>query len=107
MPKIELDITRANKTIIFFRNRMLLSLINTIQIFITIRIINFHVDNIPILFFLCLKNMYIFGIYLNNIINQFICQDSKNILIICKRRYFLFFVNKNNKIDVDIYLIKA
>lgn len=69
MPKIELDITRANKTTICFKNKMFLNSIGTIQIFICISIANFYVINIPTLFFLCLKNRNTFNIYLNNITN--------------------------------------
>ncbi len=84
MSEIELDITSANKAIIYFKSRIPLSLIGIVHIFIFIGIINFHIVNIPTPFLLCLKDIDTLGIYLNNITNQLICQDSKNIPIFCK-----------------------
>lgn len=46
------------------------------------------------------------SIYLNNITNQLIYQNGKNIPIFCNYRYFWLFINTNNKIATDIYLIK-
>lgn len=63
---------------------MVLSSIDIIQVPISIGTINFHMINILILFFLNLKDMNRFDIYLNNIINQFNCHNSKNIPITCK-----------------------
>lgn len=67
-----------------FGKRNTLSLIDTIQVNISISIINFHFIDIHILFLLYLKNMDTLSIYLNNITNQLICQDNKSIFIICK-----------------------
>lgn len=69
MLEIKLDITCANKTIIYFGSRILLSLIDTVQLLISISTANFYVINILILFFFCLKDIDVFGIYLNNITN--------------------------------------
>lgn len=84
MLKVKLDTTRANEVIIYFGNKMTLSLIGTIQVFISIGITNFHIVNIPNPFFLYLKNINKVGIYLNNISNQLICQNGKNNLIFYK-----------------------
>lgn len=69
MLKIELEIIYANKTTIYFKSKMLLNLIGTIQVFIPINITNFYIIDILIPFFFCLKNINILSIYLNNIIN--------------------------------------
>ena len=84
MPEIELNTTRANEATICFGSRMSLSSIGTVQIFTPVGTTNFHVIDIPISFLLCLKDMDTLGIYLNNITNQLICQDSKKIPIFCK-----------------------
>ena len=73
MLEIKLNVIYANKTIIYFKSRILLSFINIIQVFIFISIKNFYIIDILILFLFYLKNINIFGIYLNNIINQLIC----------------------------------
>lgn len=69
MSKIELDITYASKTIICFEIEISLSLISIIQVFIFVNSINFHIINIFTPFFFYLKDINIFDIYLNNIIN--------------------------------------
>lgn len=69
IPEIELNITHANKATIYFKNRLFLNLIDIFQVLTLIGTANFYVVNIPISFFLCLKDMDIFGIYLNNITN--------------------------------------
>ena len=69
MSKIELDITSANKAIIWFRSKMLMSLIGIVQVLISVGITNFHIINILTLFLFCLENMDIFSIYFNNITN--------------------------------------
>ena len=51
--------------------------------------------------------MDILSIYLNNITNQLICQNGKSIPIFCKWGHFWFFVNKNNKITLGIFLTEA
>ena len=79
MPEIKLDITRANEATICFESGMPLSSINTVQLLTLFGIANFHVVDTSTPFLFCLKNMDIFGIYLNNITNQLICQDGKNI----------------------------
>lgn len=84
MLEIELNTTRIIKAIIYFGSRILLSLIGKIQLLISSNTVNFHIIDIPILFFLYLKNIVIFDIYLNNIINQLICQNDKNISIFYK-----------------------
>ena len=53
------------------------------------------------------KDIDILGIYLNNITNQLICQDGKNIQIICKWGHPWFFINKNNKIATSIFFTEA
>lgn len=62
MPKIELEITRINKVIIYFESGLFLSLIDTVQVFISIDTVNFHFVNIPSSFLLCLKDMDILDI---------------------------------------------
>lgn len=84
MPEIELNTTRTNKTIICFGSGIILSSIDTIQVLIPVGIANFYVVNIPTPFLLCLKDINILSIYLNNITNHLICQDGKSILIICQ-----------------------
>lgn len=59
MPKIKLDIININKVIIYFESKMSLSLINIIQIFISINIENFYIVNIFTLFFLFVRYGYI------------------------------------------------
>ena len=107
MPEIELDTTRANKATICFGSRMPLSSIGTIQVFTPISTTNFYVVDTPTPFLFCLKDMDTLGIYLNNITNQLICQDGKNISIFCKWGHLWFFVNKNNKIAAGIHLTEA
>ena len=87
MPKIELDTIYANETTICFESGMPLSSIDIIQVFISVGITNFHVVDISTPFLLCLKDIDILSIYLNNIINQLICQNGKNIPIFCKWRH--------------------
>lgn len=84
IPEIELDITYTIKAIIFFESKMPLSLISTIHIHTSMDITNFYIIDIPILFSLCFKDINILGIYLNNIINLFICLNGKNFFINCK-----------------------
>lgn len=86
MPEIELDTICVNEATICFENGVPLSSIDIVQILISIGIINVHIVDIPILFLLCLKDIDTLGIYLNNITNQLICQNDKNILIFCKWR---------------------
>ena len=52
---------------------MPLSSIDTVQVFIPVGTANFHVIDTLTPFFLCLKDMDILEIYLNNITNQLIC----------------------------------
>lgn len=78
-----------------------------IQVFTSIGTTNFQVIDILILFFFCVKNIDTFGIYSNNITNQLICHDSKNILIFCKWGHLWFFINKNNKIAAGIHFTEA
>lgn len=73
MSEIKLDIIYVNKTIICFGNRISLSLIDIIQVPRSIDTTKFYIINIYTLFFLDLKDIDIFSIYLNNITNQFIC----------------------------------
>lgn len=73
MPKIKLDTTRTNETTISFGSKIPLNSIGTVQVFIYIGITNFYVIDTPTLFLLCLKNIDILSIYLNNITNQLIC----------------------------------
>lgn len=80
----KLNTTYINKIIICFESKIFLDLINTIQVYISIDIANFYNINIYILVFFYLKNMDTFNIYLNNIINQLICQNGKSIFIIYK-----------------------
>ena len=84
MPEIELNTTNANEAIIYFGSGMPLSSIGIVQVFTLINTTSFNIVNKFILFFFYLKNMDIFDIYLNNIINQLISQDEKNIPIFCK-----------------------
>ena len=84
MSEIALDTTRTNEATIYFGSEILLSSIGTIQVYIPVGTTNFHVVDTPTPFFLCLKNMDTLGIYLNNITNQLICQDGKNISIFRK-----------------------
>ncbi len=107
MPEIELDTTHANEATICFGSGLLLSSLGTVQVFTPIGTTNFQVIDIPTPFLLCLKNIDIFGIYWNNIFNQLICQNGKNIPIFCKWRHPWFFVNINNKIALGIFLTKA
>ena len=107
MPEIELDTTRANEATICFGSGMLLSSIGIVQVFTPIGTTNFHVVDTPIPFLLCLKDMDTLGIYLNNITNQLICQDGKNIPIFSNWGHPWFFVNKNNKIAAGIHLTEA
>lgn len=79
---IKLNITYGNEATICFECGILLSLISTIQVNISVDTTNVHVVDISTLLFLCLKDMDILGIYLNNITNQLICQDGKNVSII-------------------------
>lgn len=84
MLEIMLDTTPANKAIIFIESEISLNSINIIQVSILVSTTNFYIVDLFILFFLYLKNMDILSIYLNNIINQLIYQNSKNISIFCK-----------------------
>ncbi len=107
MPEIKLDTTRANEATICFGSGLPLSSIGTVQVFTLVGTANFHVVDTPTPFLLYLKDMDILGIYLNNITNQLICQNGKNILIFRKWGHPWFFVNKNNKIASSIFLIEA
>lgn len=107
MPEIKLYIICANKVIIYFGSRLLWSSIDIVQVLTPIGITNFHVIDISTLFLLYLKDMDIFNMYLNNITNQLICQNSKSISIFYKQRHLWFFVNKNNTIISSIFLIKV
>ena len=73
MPKIELDITCANEATLYFENIISLSLIGTVQVFISVGTTNFYIIDIHTPFFLYLKDINTLSIYLNNITNQFIC----------------------------------
>lgn len=84
IPSIELNIIYTNKTIICFESKTFLSFINTIQINILVDIANFYVIDTFTPFFLYLKDINIFNIYLNNITNQLIHQDNKSVFIIHK-----------------------
>lgn len=84
MSLAKLDTTCANEAIIYFRNGILLSLIGTIRVDILVGMANFHVVNTSNPFLLCLKNINTLEVYLNNITNQLIYQDGKNIPILCK-----------------------
>lgn len=104
---IELNITCTNKVIICFKSGIPLNSIGIIQVFISISTTNFHIVDILTSFFRYLKNLDILSIYLNNIINQLICQNGINILIFCKWKHLWFFIHKNNKIAASIHLTKA
>ena len=67
--EIELNITYANKATIYFKSKMFLNSNSIIQVFIFINTIKFYVIDISILFLFYLKDIDIFGIYLNNITN--------------------------------------
>ena len=84
IPEIELDITHANETTICFGSRMPLSSIGIVQVFTPFGTTNFHIVDTCTPFFLCFKDIDTLDIYLNNITNQLICQDSKSIPIFCK-----------------------
>lgn len=107
MLEIEVDIIHAKETIICFGSKMSLSFIGIVQVFILIGITNFYIINIPTPFFFYLNGMGILDIYLNNITNQFICQNSKNITIFYKWGHYWFFSNKNKKIAASIYLTEV
>ena len=51
--------------------------------------------------------MNILSIYLNNITNQFICQDGKSIPIFRKWGHLYFFVNTNIMIAASIHLTET
>lgn len=107
LPEIELNTTCANKATRCFGSKILLSSIGTIQVFTPISTINFYVVDTLTPFFFCLKDMNTLSIYLTNITNQLICQNDKSILIFYKWEYPWFFVNKNNKIAMGIYVAEA
>ena len=107
MPKIELDITCANKATICFGSIISLSSIGTVQVFTPVGNTNFYIVDIPTSFLLYLKEINTLGIYLNKITNQLICQDGKSIPIFYKWGHPWFFVNKNNKVAVSIYFTEA
>lgn len=69
MSEIKSYRTCIDKSNIYFRSNISLSLIGIIQVFTLTCITNFHVVNIFILFFLYLKDMNTFSIYLKNINN--------------------------------------
>lgn len=94
MPEIELDTTCANGANICFGGEMLLSTVDTKQVFIPIGIRNFHIVDTSILFFFCLKNIDTHGIDLNNITNQLICPDGKNSLILANGDNLVFCQSK-------------
>ena len=100
IPEIELDTTHTNEASICFGSRLLLSSIDTIQVLIPVGTINFYIVDTSTPFFPCLKNMDTFGIYLNNIINQFIYQNGKSILIFRKWGHFWFFVKSILALDI-------
>ena len=89
MSKIELDTNHANKATIYFGSGIPFRLIDIVQVFTFVGTINFHVVNPPTPFLLCLKNMDKLSIYLNNITNQFICQNGKNISVFLQIGTFL------------------
>lgn len=102
-----LNITYAKKTIICFRSELSLRSISTVQVLIFNNTTNLHIIDIFTPFLFYLKDIDIFGIYLNNITNQLICQNRKSILIFYKWEYPWFFINKNYMITASIFLIKA
>lgn len=69
MSEIKLDTTHANKITIYFESKLFLNSIDIIQVFIFVDIVNFHDVDISTLFYLFLKDIYKFCLYLNNIIN--------------------------------------
>lgn len=107
MPEIEQNMICAIETTICFKSWMSLSLIGIVQLLTLIDIINFYFVDTLTPFLLYLKDVDTLGIYLNNITNQLICQDGISISIFCKWGHAWFFVNKNNKIAMSIYLTDA
>lgn len=87
MSKIELDTTCVNKIRICLRSRLIFSSIGIFQLLTPVSTTYFHVIDTSTSFFLRLKDMNTLGIYLNNITNQLICQNSKSILIFCKSEH--------------------
>lgn len=67
--EIELNTSYGNEASICFGSKLPLSLIDIIQVFIPVGTTSFYIINTFILFFLCLKNIDTFNIYLNNITN--------------------------------------
>lgn len=67
--KNKLVITYINEANICFRRGMLFSSIDIVKVFIDIGIANFSILGILTSVFLCLKDIDIYGILLNNIIN--------------------------------------
>lgn len=107
MPEIELETTCQNEATIYFGSGMHLSSIGMVQLLTLVGTTNFHVIDVSILFFPRLKDMDTLSIYMNNITNQFICQNSKSISIFHKWRYCWFFVNKHNKTTANIHLTEV
>lgn len=97
MSKIKQDTICANKTTICFKTIMSLSLIYIVQIPIFDGTTNFYIVNILLPFFHYLKNIDILDIYYNNTINQFICQNGKNILIFADENRIGFLSIKRTK----------
>lgn len=64
IPEIELDITHTNEATICFKSKILLSLINTIQVSALVGMANFYIIDIPNSFFLYLKKTDIVAVKL-------------------------------------------
>lgn len=69
MPKIKLDIIYTNEATICFGNKISLNLFGIIQVYTFVGTINSYIMKTIIPILLCLKDMDILSIYLNNIIN--------------------------------------
>lgn len=107
IPEIKLDTTHANEANISFGSGIPLNAIGTVQLHTPVGTANFYVVDTPTPFLLCLKDMDILGIYLNNITNQLICQNGESVPIIYKWGHPWFFVNKCNKMTAGIFLTEA
>ncbi len=107
MPEIELDTTHVNEATICFGSGLPLSSIGIVQVLTPVGTANFHFVDTPTPFLLCLKDIDTRGIFFNNITNQLICQNGKNIPIFRKWRHPWFLVNKNNKIALGIFLTEV
>lgn len=84
MTLVKLDTTRANEATICFRNRIFLNFICIVRVDTSVATANFYVVDTLTSFLFYLKDIDILGVYLNNIINELICQDGKSISIFCK-----------------------